>query len=141
MPARSLRSLGVVSLLGLLAGSLSGCGQVQPFVERLRSGQLFQGGNTVPYIYSGSSNKAGGQDVTACIANVRSILSSNGYVNSVEESTSDDGSAAWISGDRNDIGVVASFQCAANGVTVLAMSGLDNDKLFPEYDRIHDLNW
>jgi hypothetical protein len=141
MAARSIRSVVALSALALLAGGLSGCGQVQPFVERLRSGQLFQGAPSAPYIYTGSSNKAGGQDVTACVANARSILSSNGYVNAVEESTSDDGTSAWISGDRNDIGVVASFQCVSNGVTVLAMSGMDNDKLFPEYDRIHDLNW
>lgn len=141
MAARSLRSLGAFAALGLLATSLSGCGQLQPFVERLRSGQLFKATPATPYIYTGSSNKTGGQDVTACIANARSILNSNGYVSAIEESTSDDGTAAWISGDRTDIGVVAGFQCVSNGVTVLAMSGMDNDKLFPEYDRIHDLNW
>lgn len=141
MAARSLRSVVALSSLGLLAAGLSGCGQIQPLVERLRSGQLFKGAPTAPYIYTGSSNKAGGQDVTACIANARSILSSNGYVDAVEESTSDDGTAAWISADRTDIGVVAGFQCVSNGVTVPAMSGMDNDKLFPEYDRIHDLSW
>lgn len=145
MTHRSLRVRPAVLLLTtatLLGGGLSGCMQVQQTLQRLRGGQAASGdAPRAPYVYVGSSNKGGSQDINACAANARSILAANGYVDAVEEQRNDEGSAITVSGDRNDIGISAKFQCANNGVTALAMSSMDNDKLFPEYSRIHDLDW
>lgn len=126
----------------LLAGGLSGCSQLQQTLQGFRGGQAASAdAPSAPYVYVGSSNKGGSQDIEACAANVRSILAANGYVDAVDEKRNDEGSAITVSGDRNDMGISAKFQCANNGVTVLAMSSMDNDKLFAEYSRIHDLNW
>lgn len=151
MAFQSRRSLAVLVTLALLGPALVGCDQIQQAVKRFRSGaptstqtpNAAPGGDNpiTPYLYTGNSSKGTSQDINACAANARSILASNGYVDSINESRNDEGSAVWVSGDRNDIGVSAEFQCSSNGVTVLAMSGMDNNKLFPEYDRIHDLNW
>lgn len=148
--SRSLRSLGLLASITLVGSGLAGCNQLQQTVSRFR--QQIQptpaagdspspGAPRIPYLYIGNSNKGTSQDVNACAANVRSILASNGYVDSVDDSRNNDGSAVWVSADRNDIGVSAKFQCSNNGVTVLAMSGMENDKVFAEYDRIHGLNW
>lgn len=150
MESRRLCSLGCLASMILLGSGLVGCQQIRQVVERLRpatpsapsrdsapAGQM----SRIPYLYTGHSRKGTSQDVKACAANARSILVSNGYVDSANESRNQEGSALWVSGDRNDPGVSAEFQCSSNGVTVLAMAGLDNDKVFSEYNRIHDLNW
>lgn len=145
MKLRSLRARPAFLLLTtatLLGGGLSGCTQLQQTLQGFRGGQTASGdAPRAPYVYVGSSNKGGSQDINACASNARSILAANGYVDSVEDQRNDEGSAITISGDRNDIGISAKFQCANNGVTALAMTSMDNDKLFPEYSRIHDLNW
>lgn len=134
----------------LLSSGLVGCSPLQQVVERFRplmpsapsaGSSSAEQTPLAPYLYTGNSRKGTTQDIQACAANARSILASNGYVDSVNESRNEEGSAVWVSGDRNDLGVSAEFQCSRNGVTVLAMAGLNNDKLFSEYDRIHDLNW
>ena len=153
MTRPSLRLLGSLTAIILLAPGLTACTPVQQLIQRFRQGVAAPSATSptpspsageaprAPYLYTGNSNKGRTQDINACAANARSILASNGYVDSVNDSRNHEGSAIWVSGDRNDIGVSAEFQCSNNGVTVLAMSGLDNDKLFAEYDRIHDLNW
>lgn len=141
MACRDFRSLCLFGMLGLLGLGTTGCAQLLPLADRLRSIHSSPKGSSVPNLYIGSSSKENGQNVSSCIDNARSILSSNGYVDEVGEETSDDGTAAWIWGSRRQMGIAAKFQCVSNGITVLAMSGLDNDKLYPEYDRIHDLNW
>lgn len=148
--ARRLRPLALLAAVALVGSGLAGCNQVQQTLSRFRQGPAAPstGGSAAsgetpraPFLYTGNSNKGTTQDINACASNARSILASNGYVDSVNDSRNNEGSAVWVSGDRNDIGVSAEFQCSSNGVTVLAMSGMDNDKLFAEYDRIHDLNW
>lgn len=141
MARRGFRSLCLFVMLGLLGLGTTGCAQLLPLVDRLRSMHLSPKASSVPHLYTGSSSKENGQNVSSCIDNARSILSGNGYIDEVSEETSDDGTTAWIWGSRRQMGITAEFQCASNGVTVLAMSGLDNDKLYSEYDRIHDLNW
>ena len=149
MPVRSRRSLTVLATVALLGPALVGCNQIQQAIDRARQGSSAPTPNaapsgetpSAPYLYTGNSNKGTSQDINACASNARSILASNGYVDATNESRNEEGSAVWVSGDRNDIGVSAEFQCSNNGVTVLAMAGMDNDKLFAEYDRIHDLNW
>jgi hypothetical protein len=140
----------LLATVAILGPALVGCNQIQQAINRTRQGlppsptpNATPGGErpTIPYLYTGNSRKATSQDINACASNVRSILASNGYVDSTNESRNEEGSAVWVSGDRMDMGISAEFQCSSNGVTVLAMAGMDNDKLFAEYDRIHNLNW
>lgn len=147
---RSRHSLALLTVCSVFGAGLTGCSQLQQTLRGFGQGQTppsTSGASPAgeppqaPYLYTGNSTKGSSQDINACAVNARSILASNGYVDSTNESRNEEGSAVWVSGDRNDIGVSAEFQCSNNGVTVLAMSGMDNDKLFAEYDRIHDLNW
>jgi hypothetical protein len=139
---RVRRAFVLLAASTLLGGGLGGCTQLQQTLQGFGRGSSASGDAPLaPYVYAGNSDKGGSQDIDVCATNARSILASNGYVDSIEDLRNDEGSAVWISGDRNEMGISAKFQCSNNGVTVLAMSGMDNDKLFAEYSRLADLNW
>lgn len=94
-----------------------------------------------PLIYTSATSYIGNTEM--CLANAKEILVKQGFTRELETSYYKKKEAGgWVEGLLVDMPVRAIIECnGKEGVTALAVSGLENDVTFKKYSALFDSKW
>lgn len=128
--------------LALLATGCSSAGDVlQAISSKIKPEPTSAPGTTAPYLYVSTFDY--GTNLNQCLDGAQGALKNHGFTaNFSREQKSKSG---YVGADNPNGNVAAVIKCYidknGSGATFLAVSGHDNDKVYPLYSSLHDAEW
>lgn len=93
-----------------------------------------------PFLYTDSYSHGG--TAQKCLANAKSTLKKLSFDNFSVDDSSKDLRSLSIKGYHQDEYIVAEIECNQKlGVTILGVSGLDNEMTYEMYSKLHRAEW
>lgn len=94
-----------------------------------------------PWIYLSSFSYGGKAE--DCLANAKKVMSEKGFTKELDVANfKEKAKGGWVEGLLPDSPVRAVIECnGTEGITSLAVSGLDADETFKKYDQLFDSKW